>query len=303
MSDARRLGFIGLGNIGGGVAANLVADGHRVTVHDTDSAKAAAVKGADVAAGPAEVATAAEITFLSLPSPAVMDNVSRAWAEGARPGKVLVDLTTNSPATVRAVGARLGAQGLRFLESPVTGGAIGARNRMLVFIIGGDADVVAQVEPVLKTIGRATYHLGPLGCGSVGKLCNSLMAFTTQVVSYEGLALGDKYGIDLRELVEMVRFSGGAHSFLERRVEAMNDREGHADFSIDLAAKDAGLMLEAGRDVSLPMPVASAVHEVLVLAKAQGLGDRDINDLVEAMERVAGVQLRLGPPKEPDDAT
>jgi 3-hydroxyisobutyrate dehydrogenase-like beta-hydroxyacid dehydrogenase len=299
MSDALRLGFIGLGNIGGGVTANLIADGHHVAVHDTDRARAAAVEGAEVVDGPAQVAAAADITFLSLPSPAAVDNVSRAWAEGAERGKVLVDLTTNSPATVRAVGARLSAQGLRFLESPVTGGAIGARNRMLVFIMGGDDDVVAEVEPLLKTLGRATYHLGPLGCGSVGKLCNSLMAFTTQVVSYEGLALGDRYGIDLRTLVEMLRFSGGAHSFLERRVEAMNDRGGHADFSIDLATKDAGLMIEAGRDVSLPMPVASAVHEVFVLAKAQGLGDRDVNDLVEAVERVAGVTLRLGPPKEP----
>jgi 3-hydroxyisobutyrate dehydrogenase-like beta-hydroxyacid dehydrogenase len=298
MADALRLGFIGLGNIGGGIAANLLADGHHLAVHDTDPSRAEALTGAQVVDGPAKVGATADITFLSLPSPAAVDTVSRAWADGAQPGKVLVDLTTNSPATVRAVGARLKGQGLRFLESPVTGGAIGARNRMLVFIMGGDDDVVAEVEPVLKTIGRATYHLGPLGCGSVGKLCNSLMAFTTQVVSYEGLALGDRYGIDLRTLVEMLRFSGGAHSYLERRVEEINERGRHADFSIELATKDAGLMLEAGRDVSVPMPVASAVHQVFVLAKAQGLGDRDISDLVEVMERAIGVELRLGPPKE-----
>jgi 3-hydroxyisobutyrate dehydrogenase-like beta-hydroxyacid dehydrogenase len=298
MSDALRLGFIGLGNIGGGVAANLLADGHHMTVHDTDPARAAALDGADAVEGPAAVAASADITFLSLPSPAAMDTVSRAWAEGARPGTVLVDLTTNSPATVRAVGARLAAGGHRFLECPVTGGAVGARNRSLVFIMGGDDAVVAQVEPLLKTIGRATYHLGPLGCGSVGKLCNSLMAFTTQVVSYEGLALGERYGIDLRTLVEMLRLSGGAHSYLERRVEEINERGRHADFSIDLATKDAGLMLEAGRDVSVPMPVASAVHQVFVLAKAQGLGDHDISDLVEVVERAIGVELRLGPAKQ-----
>jgi 3-hydroxyisobutyrate dehydrogenase len=298
MPDALRLGFIGLGNIGGNVAANLIADGHHVTVHDTDPARTSALQGAHVVGDAGAVAAAADITFLSLPSPAVVDAVSRAWAQGATPGRVLVDLTTNSPATVRAVGARLAADGLRFLESPVTGGAIGARNRSLVFIVGGDEDVVAEVEPLLDTLGRATYHLGPLGCGSVGKLVNSLLAFTTQVVSYEGLALGERYGIDLRTLVDMLQFSGGSQSFIERRVEAINDRGGHADFSIELAAKDAGLMLEAGRDVSLPLPVASAVHQVFVLAKAQGLGDRDINDLVEVFERTTGVQLRLGPAKD-----
>ena len=300
MPDSQRLGFIGLGNIGGGVAANLLTDGHQVTVLDTDASRVAALvaAGAAGAATAGDVARAADITFLSLPSPAVMDVVAGEWAAGAGPGKILVDLTTNSPATVRAVGARLARTGARFLEAPVTGGAIGARNRSLVFIMGGDDDLVETVVPLLDTIGRATYHLGALGCGNVGKLVNSLMAFTTQCVSYEGLALGTRYGIDLRTLVEMLRFSGGAHSYLERRVEEINERGRPADFSIDLATKDAGLMLEAGRDASVPLPVASAVHQMFVLAKAQGLGGHDISDLVEVMERAIGVELRLGPAKD-----
>jgi 3-hydroxyisobutyrate dehydrogenase-like beta-hydroxyacid dehydrogenase len=300
MPDTQRLGFIGLGNIGGGVSANLLADGHQLTVLDTDEGrvKALVAAGANEAASAAEVASAADITFLSLPSPAVMDVVASEWAAGAQPGKILVDLTTNSPATVRAVGARLGRIGAHLLESPVTGGAIGAKNRSLVFIMGGDDEIVARVVPLLDTIGRATYHLGPLGCGNVGKLVNSLMAFTTQVVSYEGLALGNRYGIDLRTLVEMLRFSGGAHSYLERRVEEINERGRPADFTIDLATKDAGLMLEAGRDVAVPLPVASAVHQTFVLAKAQGLGGHDISDLVEVMERAIGVELRLSPAQQ-----
>ena len=299
MPDSQRLGFIGLGNIGSGVAANLLSDGHQVTVLDTDPAKVAALvaAGASGAVTAGDVARAADITFLSLPSPAVMDVVAGEWAAGAGPGKILVDLTTNSPATVRAVGARLARTGARLLEAPVTGGAIGARNRSLVFIMGGDDDLVETVVPLLDTIGRATYHLGALGCGNVGKLVNSLMAFTTQCVSYEGLALGTRYGIDLRTLVEMLRFSGGAHSYLERRVEEINERGRPAEFSIDLATKDAGLMLEAGRDASVPLPVASAVHQMFVLAKAQGLGGHDISDLVEVMERAIGVELRLGPAK------
>ena len=299
MADAKRLGFIGLGNIGGGVSANLVSDGHQMTVHDTDRSRVDKLiaAGATGATSPAEVAAASDTTFLSLPTPAIMQSVAAEWLDGAAgTGKVLVDLTTNSPATVRAVGARVAAAGAHFLEAPVTGGAIGARNRMLVFIVGGDSELVARVAPLLETIGRGTYHLGPLGCGNVGKLVNSLMAFTTQVVAYEGLALGARYDIDLRTLVEMLRFSGGAHSYVERRVEEINERGRPSDFTIDLATKDAGLMLEAGRDVSVPLPVASAVHQTMVLAKAQGLGSHDISDLVEVVERALGIELRLPPP-------
>jgi 3-hydroxyisobutyrate dehydrogenase-like beta-hydroxyacid dehydrogenase len=299
MADAQRLGFIGLGNIGGGVSANLVSDGHQMTVHDTDRSRVdkLVAAGATGATSPAAVAAASDTTFLSLPTPAIMQSVAAEWLDGAAgTGKVLVDLTTNSPATARAVGARVAAAGAHFLEAPVTGGAIGARNRMLVFIVGGDSELVARVAPLLETIGRGTYHLGPLGCGNVGKLVNSLMAFTTQVVAYEGLALGASYDIDLRTLVEMLRFSGGAHSYVERRVEEINERGRPSDFTIDLATKDAGLMLEAGRDASVPLPVASAVHQTMVLAKAQGLGSHDISDLVEVVERVLGIELRLPPP-------
>jgi 3-hydroxyisobutyrate dehydrogenase-like beta-hydroxyacid dehydrogenase len=299
MTDARRLGFIGLGNIGGGVSANLVSDGHEVTVHDTDRTRVEKLvaDGARGAASPAEVAAASDITFLSLPTPGIMQAVADEWLAGAtETGKVLVDLTTNSPATVRAVGARLAGAGAHLLEAPVTGGAVGARNRSLVFIMGGDPGLVQRVVPLLETIGRGTYHLGPLGCGNVGKLVNSLMAFTTQVVAYEGLALGTRYDIDLRTLVEMLRFSGGAHSYLERRVEEINERGRPSDFTIDLATKDAGLMLEVGREVAVPLPVASAVHQTMVLAKAQGLGPHDISDLVEVAERTLGIELRLPPP-------
>jgi 3-hydroxyisobutyrate dehydrogenase-like beta-hydroxyacid dehydrogenase len=295
----RNLGFIGLGNIGGGICANLLADGHHLTVSDVDETRVRPLveAGATAVDSPAEVATASELTFLSLPSPAIMEAVAYQWLEGAAgSAKILVDLTTNAPSTVRAVGARVADAGARFLEAPLTGGAPGARNRKLVFIVGGDDDLVADVTPLLDTIGRGTFHLGPLGSGNVGKLVNSLMAFTTMWVSLEGLALAAKNDVDLRTLLDMVRTSGGANSYLDRRVEEINERGRPTEFSIELAAKDAGLMLEVGRDVGVPVPVASAVHQMFVFAKAQGFGGRDISDLVEVTERAAAVELRLRPP-------
>lgn len=299
-TGAPSLGFVGLGNIGGGVCANLVADGHEVTVHDVDRSRldalvAAGARGAD---SPAAVAGAADWTLLSLPSPEIMQDVAAQWLEeAAGTGKVLIDLTTNAPSTVRAVGARLADAGTTLVEAPVTGGAPGARARKLVFIVGGDTAAVELVTPLLATLGRAVFHLGPLGAGNVGKLVNSLQAFTTMVVSLEGLALAAKSGLDLRAVVDMVRTSGGASSYLERRVDEVGVRGRAPEFSLELAAKDAGLMLEAGRQVGVPMPVASAVHQVLAFAKAQGLGGHDISDLVEVIERAAAVDIRLEAPE------
>jgi 3-hydroxyisobutyrate dehydrogenase-like beta-hydroxyacid dehydrogenase len=299
---APSLGFVGLGNIGGGVCANLVADGHVVTVHDVDGARVDALvsAGARRADSPGAVARAADWTLLSLPSPEIMEDVAGKWlAEAAGTGKVLIDLTTNAPSTVRAVGARLSRAGTTLVEAPVTGGAPGARARKLVFIVGGEPEAVELVTPLLATVGRAVFHLGPLGAGNVGKLVNSLQAFTTMVVSLEGLALAAKSGLDLRDVVEMVRTSGGASSYLDRRVDEVGERGRPPEFSLELAAKDAGLMLEAGRQVGVPMPVASAVHQVLAFAKAQGLAGRDISDLVEVIERAAAVDIRLRPPAPP----
>ena len=294
------IGFIGLGNIGGALAANLLADGHRLTVFDVDSIKAAplADAGASAAGSVAEVARAADITFLSLPSPETMEVVAAAWLDAsAGSGKVLIDLTTNSPSVVRKMGKRLTAAGTHLLEAPLTGGAPGARNRQLVFIVGSDdAGVFARIEPLLQSLGRGTFLMGPLGSGNIGKLANSLHAFASMWVTLESLALAAKSDVDLRTLVDMLRVAGGATPYLNSRIENIGTRGLPAEFSLELAAKDAGLMIETGREVGVPLPVASALHEMLSFAKAQGLGSHDISDLVEVIERLAGVALELSPP-------
>jgi len=301
-SERQRLGFVGLGNIGGALCANLLTDGHELVVHDVDPVRVEALTGQGARAGesPAAVAGQSELTFLSLPSPSVMESVTRQWLEGARGGarggKILVDLSTNAPATVQRMGSVVSGAGSSLVEAPLTGGAPGARSRQLVFIVGGDDEVVARVTPLLLSLGRAVFHLGPLGSGNVGKLVNSLMAFATQWVSLEGMALAAKNGIDLRTLVEMIRTSGAATSYLDRRVEQITERGRPAEFALELAAKDAGLMVEAGRQAGAPMPVASALLQVLSDGLAQGLGGRDLSDLVEVAERAAAVELRLGPP-------
>jgi 3-hydroxyisobutyrate dehydrogenase-like beta-hydroxyacid dehydrogenase len=297
--DKKRLGFVGLGNIGGAVAANLAADGHELSVYDLDEARVRALvaAGGQGAASVADVARRSELTFFSLPTPAIMEAAAAQWLDASGEDAVLIDLTTNAPETVRRVGARVSAAGRHLLEAPLTGGAPGAKARMLTFIVGGDAATWERCRPILATVGRASFHLGPLGAGNVGKLVNSLFAFTTAWVSLEGLAVCAKTGIDLRTMVEMVRAGGGGNFFIDRMVEGINERGRPTDFALELAAKDAGLLLDVARDAGVPTPVAAEVAQALVAAKAFGLGGRDFTDIVEVAERLAGVKLHLPPPR------
>jgi 3-hydroxyisobutyrate dehydrogenase-like beta-hydroxyacid dehydrogenase len=285
-------GVIGLGNIGKFIAANLVADGNEVVVYDVDTAAAEAVTGATVAPDIASVARQADVTLLSLPTPDVVSEVAAAWAAAAAPGAVLVDLSTNSPAVVRELGERLAGSGHHLVEAPLTGGSIGAEKRMLMFMVGGDDEPVARVLPVLEPLGRATFHVGPLGLGNTMKLLNSQIAFTTTWVCLEGLALAKKAGIEVPTAVEILRTGGASNFFLDRQVETIDGRGRPTQFALELAAKDAKLIVESGNALGVPTPVAAAVRSVLDGAVKDGLGGADWSELVAYAEQQAGVALR-----------
>jgi 3-hydroxyisobutyrate dehydrogenase-like beta-hydroxyacid dehydrogenase len=294
-----QLGVIGLGNIGGAIAANLLADEHAVAVFDTDQTrrKALVAKGGRDAGDVAAVARASEITFTSLPTPSVFTAVADEWLAAAAPGSVLVDLSTNAPATIRTVGARCAAHDRHLVEAPLTGGAPGAQARMLVFMVGGDAAAVARVRPLLERLGRATVHVGALGLGNVAKLVNSLMAFSATWLSLEGLAVAAKAGIDVRTMIDVIRAGGAGNIFTDRIVEGINERGRPTQFSLALAAKDAGLLLDVAREHGVPTPAAAQVAQAFVAAIGAGLGERDFTDIVELIERWAAVQLRIAPPR------
>ena len=298
--NGRRLGVIGAGNIGGAIAANLLADGHALLVHDTDRTRVDALVrlGAVRADTPAVVAARSEITFTSLPGPAIMEAVAEAWLSEAPRDSVLVDLSTNAPATIRRVGERFAAAGRHLLEAPLTGGAPGAQARMLVFMVGGEPEVYERCRPLLQQLGRAVIHVGALGLGNTAKLVNSLLAFSATWVSLEGLAIAAKAGMNLRTMIEVVRAGGAGNFFTDRMVEGINERGRPTQFALALAAKDAGLQLDVAREAGVPVPVATEIAQALVAAVGAGLGERDFTDLVELIERQAGVTLNIRPAPE-----
>jgi 3-hydroxyisobutyrate dehydrogenase-like beta-hydroxyacid dehydrogenase len=290
-----QVGVVGLGNIGGHIARNVVADGHDVTVFDVDAARVASIEGAQGAASVAELGKASEVALLSLPSPEVVRQVADEWASTAPAGSVLVDLSTNSPTVVRELGARLARTGHLLVEAPLTGGSPGAENRMLMFMVGGDDDAVARVLPVIEPLGRATFHLGPLGQGNTMKLVNSLLAYAATWASLEGLSLCVKAGIPVQRAVEVLRTGGTTNFYLERMVEGIDERDRPTSFALELAAKDMGLVVDTGRSLGVPTPSGAALLQVLVGAIAAGLGDHDWSDLVSAAERQGGLELRWNP--------
>jgi 3-hydroxyisobutyrate dehydrogenase-like beta-hydroxyacid dehydrogenase len=289
---------VGLGNIGGAIAANVVADGHMTTVTDVDPARAKAIEGATAVDSVNEVAAVSEITLTSLPNPTVVTAVAEEWARSAAPGSILLELSTTLPESNRAIAAKLAASGHHLVEAPLTGGAIGAQNRGLVFMVGGDDEPVGRCLPLLDQLGRATFHVGPVGAGTTMKLANSLLAMACTWASFESLSLAAKAGIDLRTAVEVIRTAGVTNFYIDRGVEGINVRGKPAEFTLELAAKDAGLINEIAAATGVPAEIAQAARSLLDDAVARGLGDHDWTDLVLAAEARAGVDLHLPAKKE-----
>jgi 3-hydroxyisobutyrate dehydrogenase-like beta-hydroxyacid dehydrogenase len=298
-----RVGVIGLGNIGGAIAANLVADGHSVTVSDVDPARASAVIGAEAVGDAAAVAAASEITITSLPTPEAVAGVAEQWVQAAPTGAILLDISTSAPPTNRELAARLQASGRHFVEAPLTGGAVGARKRSLVFMVGGDDEAVARCRPLLDKLGRATFHLGPVGAGTTMKLANSLLAFSCTWASLEALSLAAAAGLDLRAAVDVVRTGGASNFFMDHLVDGIDTRGRPPQFSLTLAAKDARLIDDLASASGVPAPVARAVRQILADAVERGLGEHDWSDLVLSAEARAGLELTLGPAPEPGGGT
>ncbi len=291
-----RIGIIGLGNIGGPIAANLLADNYHVTVLDSDLERVnrLVTLGASSALNPAEVALQTDITILSLPTPEIIIEVAENWLSTAAPNSVLIDISTNSPETIRTLGKKIAERGSYLLEAPLTGGVPGAQARKLVFMVGGDRQAYERCKPVLEKLSRAVFYLGELGLGNTAKLINSLMAFSATWMSLEGLAMATKAGIDLRTIVELVRTAGASNFYMDGMVEYINYKEKPVMFALELAAKDARLIASMGQQLGVPTPVAESIAEVFRAAEKNGLAKRDWSDLVQFMESSAGVQFNLG---------
>ncbi len=307
MAGKPRIGMLGLGTMGGPMARRLVESGFTVTGCDPNAASADRAKAAGVAlaASAARVAEASDFVLSSLPDPAT---VRRAYLgddgalSGARSGMAFIDVSTTDPDTWREVAKAATSRGVDCLDAPVSGGPDEAGNGKLIFLVGGDAQVLERCRPVLSVLGSEIHHIGPLGSGQVIKIINNIMSVGNVVIAAEAMVLGVRAGLDPQRLFDILSTSGGrSHHFLKRFPNVLaGDFTPH--FSIGLSRKDVSLALALAAKLEMPMLVTSTVRQVYEAAHAQGLGQLDMAAVTALYEQWTGVTVR-GPAAKGGAAT
>jgi 3-hydroxyisobutyrate dehydrogenase-like beta-hydroxyacid dehydrogenase len=295
-----RIGFIGLGNMGGPMALNMIKAGHSLTVYDIrrEMAEPHLAAGAKWADSPAAVAADSEVVFTSLPGPKEVEEV--ATGEGGilsklPRGAVYTDLSTNSPSVIRRIGAAFKAKGIEVLDSPVSGGIPGARNATLAVMVGGSRATFEKIKPALDAIGDKVTYVGENGAGAVAKLVHNMIALCSTQLLAEAFTMGIKAGVSPEALLKVVQDGAYGQGMLLKGTMPRMVFRGNFDrvtFTLKLAKKDLGLATEMGRELNVPMPIASMVEQDLLAAIANGLGDKDMTVAVTVQENRANVKIR-----------
>ncbi len=297
------VGFIGTGNMGFGMANNVLKAGYKLTVHDIVRERAIPLleAGADWADNPKLVAEASDVTFTSLPGPKEMEAVAlgeNGVLEGSKPGSVFIDMTSNSPTVVRRICQVFAEAGVDMLDAPVSGGVKGARSGRLAVMTGGDEEVYNRVKPVLDAIGNNVVYCGAIGSGSICKLMHNCVSITTTQLLSEVFTLGVKAGVELKPLWETIRRgSFGNANRIHQLPESWFSGEFEPDlekgyFAIGLSRKDVGLATELGREYNVPMPLSNVAEQELMVAMERGWGDAPSGKIHLLQEERAGVEVR-----------
>jgi 3-hydroxyisobutyrate dehydrogenase len=304
-----RVGFIGIGNMGAPMTANLLARGFGVVVHDLHRplAEPLETQGAVWADSPAAVAEGAAIICLSLPGPDEVEAVFRrpdGLLAALRPGSLVIDFTTNSPLLIRQLQAELAGSGSAVIDAPVSGGVTGARSRRLTVQVGGSAPDVERARPVLEAVAETVLHVGETGAGDTCKILHNCAVFCSNLATVECLTAGIKAGIDPRTLVEVFQKSGlGRNHDLNVALPArLFQGDFEPRFALKTALKDMGLATGLARAFEVPMPLAERCQMEMVEAVARGWGDRDDTIYLTLQEERSGVQVRLNGPAKQEPA-
>ncbi len=297
-----RVGFIGLGVMGGPMAMNIVQKGHELTVYDR-SAEAVArlvAAGARAAASAKEVGAASEIVITMLPEPQHVEQVCLGpdgIAAGLQSGGMVIDMSTIDPATSQRVGKALREVGIAMVDSPVGKTSEHAVTGTLTLMVGGDPADIERAMPVLKCMGTDTYLCGAQGMGHAMKMTNNVLATTIMVANTEALAIGAKAGLKLELMMEVMKttmaFNHQLYVAMPKKAFKGDDSPG---FMCKLAAKDVRLAVESAKAYGFDAVVSRAAQETLERAGRMGHAERDTAVLMKLREQELGIELRLPQP-------
>ena len=292
MAEMTSIGFVGLGHMGGNMAARYLAAGHPVYGVERNRAHAQGLAQDDVRwrGSPREVAEVADVIFTSLPDDAALEAVASGESgilAGLVHGKIWVDMSTVSPHVSRELAVRASARDARMLDAPVSGSVPQVMTGTLTIIVGGEEQAYARVEPILRILGTPT-RVGENGQGLVLKLAINV-SLAVQVLAFsEGLLLADRAGIDRKLAAQVMTSSPIGSPMLKARAALVLDLPDEAWFDVGLMQKDVVLALEAARQLRVPLPSAAAADGVLTVARALGYEHSDLAALFEVMGRIAG---------------
>ncbi len=296
MDQRERVGFIGLGIMGRGMARNILKAGFPLRVWNRTASRMdeLAAEGAGPASSPGDLAFHSDIIITCVSDTPDVEQVllgEGGVIHGARPGSLVIDMSTISPRATQRIAAHLAERHIHMLDAPVSGGSEGAARGTLSIMVGGDVTQFERALPVFQAMGTTITHLGPIGAGQTTKLVNQILVVGHALAMSEALLFAQAGGVDLRKALEAV--SGGAAGswMLSNRGPQILARDWHPGFTIDLQQKDLRLVLQEADRLGVPLPGTALIHQLYRTLQARGLGHEGNHALIKALENLAGIEI------------
>lgn len=289
-----KIGFVGLGTMGGAMAANAARAGFDVVAWNRTPGRAADLEelGVRLAGSPADVATEAELIITIVSDTPDVEAVlfgSNSVADGARKGSLVVDMSTISPSATRDFATRLGQRGVAMLDAPVSGGSEGAKKGTLSIFVGGEAADLERARPVLGALGTTITHVGPIGSGQAAKAVNQVILAGTYLGVAEGIVLAIKAGLDVDQLVAALG-GGAAQSWvLANRSGRMQANDYPLGFKVSLHRKDLGIALQLARETGTALPISAICEQLEAGLVGRGHGDDDVSAVARTIRELSGL--------------
>lgn len=293
---SERLGFIGLGIMGQGMAANLLSAGFSLTVWNRTVTRMQDLvgQGAHAGASPADVAERSDIIVICVSDTADVQEVmlgERGVIHGARSGALVIDCSTISPQATRDMALALSEAGVFMLDAPVSGGSEGAARGALSIMVGGEREQFERALPIFQAMGKTITHIGGHGAGQTAKLVNQVLVVGNCIAMCEALLFAQAGGVDLQKTYNAISQGAAGSWMFTHRAPQIMQRDWRPGFTIDLQQKDLRLVLEAADDLGVPLPVTSLVFQLYRTLQVQGSGSDGNHALVKALEHLAGFTI------------
>ena len=289
------VGFIGLGNMGNPMAANLLKARYNLTVHDLrrEMGQLLEEAGATWGTSPRNVAARSDVVLTCLPGPKEVEAVvlgEDGIFAGLSSGSAYIDLSTNSPTTLQKIAGVGASRGFHVLDAPISGGVFGARDGTLTIYVGGEQADFERFQPLFQSIGNHVAYMGPTGSGHVTKLVNNLIMFINFAGVCEGMAIGAKAGIPTQALLDVIKTSTGDSMYLRRTIGLLLAGE-DVNSAADLAVKDVQLAVELGRELDIPLELGPLVEDVFRRFCDAGRGQEDQLEIMRDFMERSGVDV------------